>query len=127
MDKMKQVGVVACEKTLKLVGVGYRVRWMEGNQSGLVFDVGKSHVETFTLPVNVGATIDPAGTKLVRTYLPSIVEGDLLGVRRAKERLGNTAYKIMRLRPRSPYTGNGILEDGVDYPKLMSTKTKAKK
>lgn len=109
----------------KLVGVGYRVRRRTDPRPHLVLDVGKSHAVTFVLPAGVTASIDASGTKCVRSYTPA--SNDPLALRQGKERLGNTAHLVMRLRPRSPYTGNGIVLDGVEYPKLKSTKTKAKK
>ncbi|ANU26788.1 50S ribosomal protein L6 [Planococcus versutus] len=79
------------ERTLELVGVGYRAQ-LQGEK--LVLNVGYSHPVEF-VPEN-GVTVEvPANTKV-------IVKGI------DKERVGALASNIRQVRPPEPYKGKGI-------------------
>lgn len=78
------------EKTLEVVGVGYRVN-VQGNT--VVLNVGFSHPVNFTLPTGVQAKVE--GNKIVLSGCD-------------KEQVGEVAAKIRRVRPPEPYKGKGI-------------------
>ncbi len=79
------------ERTLELVGVGYRAQ-LQGEK--LVLNVGYSHPVEF-VPES-GVTVEvPANTKV-------IVKGI------DKERVGALASNIRQVRPPEPYKGKGI-------------------
>jgi large subunit ribosomal protein L6 len=93
------------EKSLELIGVGYRAQ-KSGNK--LVLNVGYSH------PVEIvpeeGLEIEvPANTKIV-------VKGA------DKERVGALAAKIREVRPPEPYKGKGIRYEG-EYVRRKEGKT----
>ncbi len=80
------------ERTLDLVGVGYRAK-MEGKN--LVLAVGYSH------PVEVAI---PEGLRCEASQ-----KGDNVVIRGAdKQRVGEFAAKLRRIRPPEPYKGKGI-------------------
>lgn len=78
------------EKSLEIVGVGYRAE-LKGRTA--VFNVGYSNPVNFDLPDGIDANIEK--TKI------SLSGSD-------KELLGRTAAKIRGLRPPEPYKGKGI-------------------
>jgi large subunit ribosomal protein L6 len=78
------------ERTLEIVGVGYRA---ELNGRTAVFNLGYSHPINFELPEGIDARIEK--TKVV-----------LHGI--DKELLGKTAAKIRSFRKPEPYKGKGI-------------------
>jgi large subunit ribosomal protein L6 len=80
------------EKTMEIIGVGYRVE-LKG-KSFLLFTLGYSHPILFELPEGVTAEVSKDG-KL-----------KLLGI--DKETLGLTAAKIRSLRAPEPYKGKGV-------------------
>lgn len=83
------------ERTLELVGVGYRAQ-LQGSK--LVLNVGFSHPVEFT--PEEGVTVEvPANTKV-------IVKGI------DKERVGALASNIRQVRPPEPYKGKGIRYEG---------------
>ena len=83
------------ERTLELVGVGYRAQ-LQGSK--LVLNVGYSHPVEFT--PEEGVTVEvPANTKV-------IVKGI------DKERVGALASNIRQVRPPEPYKGKGIRYEG---------------
>lgn len=83
------------ERTLELVGVGYRAQ-LQGQK--LVLNVGYSHPVEFT-PED-GLTVEvPANTRV-------IVKGI------DKERVGALASNIRQVRPPEPYKGKGIRYEG---------------
>ncbi|MCU9615214.1 50S ribosomal protein L6 [Caldibacillus lycopersici] len=83
------------EKTLELVGVGYRAQ-KQGNK--LVLSVGYSHPVEFT-PENDLEIEVPSNTKVV-------VKGN------SKEKVGALAANIRAVRPPEPYKGKGIRYQG---------------
>lgn len=86
------VGVtVGFEKTLELVGVGYRAQ-IQGNK--LVLNVGYSHPVEFIPEEGINVEV-PANTKVV-------VRG------MNKEKVGALAANIRATRPPEPYKGKGI-------------------
>ncbi|WP_035050890.1 50S ribosomal protein L6 [Carnobacterium pleistocenium] len=86
------VGVtVGFEKTLELVGVGYRAQ-IQGNK--LVLNVGYSHPVEFVPEEGINVEV-PANTKVV-------VKG------MNKEKVGALAANIRATRPPEPYKGKGI-------------------
>ncbi|EGQ24675.1 MULTISPECIES: 50S ribosomal protein L6 [Sporosarcina] len=83
------------ERTLELIGVGYRAQ-MQGKK--LVLNVGYSHPVEFTPEEGVEVEV-PANTKIiVRGY--------------NKEHVGALASNIRQVRPPEPYKGKGIRYEG---------------
>ncbi|PSL29619.1 large subunit ribosomal protein L6 [Planomicrobium soli] len=83
------------ERSLELVGVGYRAQ-LQGTK--LVLNVGYSHPVEFT--PEEGLTVEvPANTKVV-----------IKGI--DKERVGALASNIRQVRPPEPYKGKGIRYEG---------------
>ncbi|MEA1969577.1 MAG: 50S ribosomal protein L6 [Thermodesulfobacteriota bacterium] len=80
------------EKTLLLVGIGYRSE-IKGNS--LILNVGYSNPVEFTIPQGITAKID----KNTRITLSCIDKG----------LLGETAARIRKIRPPEPYKGKGIM------------------
>ena len=78
------------ERTLEIVGVGYRA---ELNGRTAVFHLGYSHPINFDLPDGIDAKIEK--TKIVLSGID-------------KELLGKTAAKIRGFRKPEPYKGKGI-------------------
>ena len=83
------------EKTLELVGVGYRAA-LKGKQLNL--QLGFSHDINFDIPDTVKITVEKQTTL-------KIIGFDKQGV-------GMIASKIKSLRPPEPYKGKGIKEKG---------------
>ncbi|MCG7335371.1 50S ribosomal protein L6 [Sporosarcina sp. ACRSM] len=83
------------ERTLELVGVGYRAQ-LQGKK--LVLNVGYSHPVEFTPEEGVEVEV-PANTKVI-----------VRGIN--KERVGALASNIRQVRPPEPYKGKGIRYEG---------------
>ena len=83
------------ERTLELVGVGYRAQ-MQGKK--LILNVGYSQPVEFTPEEGIEVEV-PANTKV-------IVRGT------NKERVGALASNIRKVRPPEPYKGKGIKYEG---------------
>ncbi len=83
------------EKTLELVGVGYRAA-LKGNQLNL--QLGFSHDINFDIPETIKITVEKQTTL-------KIVGFD-------KQEVGMIASKIKSYRPPEPYKGKGIKEKG---------------
>ena len=83
------------EKTLELVGVGYRAS-LQGTK--LVLNVGYSHPVEFTPEAGIEVEV-PANTKII-----------VRGIN--KERVGALASNIRQVRPPEPYKGKGIRYEG---------------
>ena len=83
------------EKTLELVGVGYRAQ-LQGTK--LVLNVGYSHPVEFTPEAGIEVEV-PANTKII-----------VRGIN--KERVGALASNIRQVRPPEPYKGKGIRYEG---------------
>lgn len=93
------------EKSLELVGVGYRAR-MEGNT--LVMSLGWSHLVKLESPE--GITIEvPEETKIV-------IKGY------DKQKVGEFAAKVRGIRKPEPYKGKGIRYEG-EYVRKKSSKS----
>jgi hypothetical protein len=121
---------------MTLKGIGYRVRLTEANpnlRQGVErnFELGRSHPVRVRLRPGIQVTVDQAGTSFVLSMMEEgqvnqkSVEGERLIPSKACL-LGQEADRLMKRRPRSPYTGVGILRADRVYPKLKSTK-KAKR
>ena len=93
------------EKTLELVGVGYRAQ-LQGKK--LVLNVGYSHPVEFTPGQDIEIEV-PANTKV-------IVKGI------SKEQVGALASNIRDVRPPEPYKGKGIRYEG-EYVRRKEGKT----
>ncbi|KQL52137.1 50S ribosomal protein L6 [Heyndrickxia shackletonii] len=93
------------EKTLELVGVGYRAQ-KQGNK--LVLNVGYSHPVEFEPESGLEIEV-PSNTKV-------IVKGT------SKERVGALAANIRDVRPPEPYKGKGIRYEG-EYVRRKEGKT----
>ncbi|QQZ09564.1 50S ribosomal protein L6 [Heyndrickxia vini] len=93
------------EKSLELIGVGYRAQ-KQGNK--LVLNVGYSHPVEFEAEDGLEIEV-PANTKV-------IVKGT------SKERVGALAANIRGVRPPEPYKGKGIRYEG-EYVRRKEGKT----
>ena len=83
------------EKTLELIGVGYRAQ-LKGNQLNL--QLGYSHDINFDIPEDVKILVEKQTTIKIS------------GV--DKQKVGMIASKIKSFRPPEPYKGKGIKEKG---------------
>lgn len=83
------------ERTLELVGVGYRAQ-LQGQK--LVLNVGYSHPVEFTPEEGVQVEV-PANTRVIVRGID-------------KERVGALASNIRQTRPPEPYKGKGIRYEG---------------
>ena len=83
------------EKTLELVGVGYRAA-LKGKQLNL--QLGFSHDINFDIPDTVKITVEKQTTLKIMGF--------------DKQEVGIIASKIKSLRPPEPYKGKGIKEKG---------------
>ena len=83
------------EKTLELIGVGYRAQ-KQGNK--LVLSVGYSHPVEFDVEQGLEVEV-PANTKII-----------IKGIN--KERVGALAADVRQVRPPEPYKGKGIRYEG---------------
>ena len=83
------------EKTLELVGVGYRAA-LKGKQLNL--QLGFSHDINFDIPENIKITVE-------KQTILKISGSD-------KQEVGMVASKIKTFRPPEPYKGKGIREKG---------------
>ena len=83
------------EKTLELVGVGYRAA-LKGKQLNL--QLGFSHDINFDIPDTVKITVEKQTTLKIIGF--------------DKQEVGMIASKIKSLRPPEPYKGKGIKEQG---------------
>jgi large subunit ribosomal protein L6 len=79
------------EKTLEINGIGYRAE-MKGKS--IVLNLGYSHPIDFPLPEGISATVDKN----------NVIK--LSGI--DKEKVGQTAASIRKLRKPEPYKGKGI-------------------
>ncbi|MGG2057068.1 50S ribosomal protein L6 [Lysinibacillus pakistanensis] len=93
------------EKSLELIGVGYRAQ-LQGKK--LVLNVGYSHPVEFTPEDGLEIEV-PSNTKI-------IVKGI------SKERVGALASNIRDVRPPEPYKGKGIRYEG-EYVRRKEGKT----
>ena len=82
-------------KTLKIVGVGYRAL---PRGSGLELQLGFSHNVSFPVPDGIEFEVPDASTIVVR------------GI--DKEKVGQAAAEIRRIRPPEPYKGKGVRYEG---------------
>ena len=83
------------EKTLELVGVGYRAA-LKGKQLNL--QLGFSHDVNYDIPDNIKITVE-------KQTILKISGAD-------KQEVGTVASKIKSFRPPEPYKGKGIKEKG---------------
>ena len=83
------------EKTLELVGVGYRAA-LKGKQLNL--QLGFSHDINFDIPEGIKATVEKQTTIKISGH--------------DKQLVGMVVSKIKSLRPPEPYKGKGIKEKG---------------
>ena len=83
------------EKTLELVGVGYRAA-LKGKQLNL--QLGFSHDINFEIPDTVKITVEKQTTLKIIGF--------------DKQEVGMIASEIKSLRPPEPYKGKGIKEKG---------------
>ena len=96
------------EKVLEISGIGYRAE-VKGNT--LVLSLGFSHPVHFDLPEGISATVD-------RNNIVKLSGID-------KEKVGQTAASIRRLRPPEPYKAKGIKYAG-EYIRRKAGKTGTK-
>lgn len=79
------------ERVLEINGIGYRAE-MKGNS--IVLNLGYSHPIDFPLPDGISATVDKN----------NVIK--LMGI--DKEKVGQTAASIRKLRKPEPYKGKGV-------------------
>ncbi len=96
------------ERVLEVSGIGYRAT-VEGNH--IQFNLGYSHPIRLDLPQGITASV--AKNNVIK----------LAGI--DKEKLGQTAAAIRRLRPPEPYKGKGIKYAG-EYIRRKAGKTGTK-
>ena len=98
-------------------------------------DVGTSHPRVYLLPSWIEVELDASSTKRVLRVPESLWSGsenrkgkeEMRGREmRRKVALASVVKMIHDLRPRSPYTGQGMVQTRKRYPKLKSTKTSKK-
>ena len=85
------------EKTLSLVGVGYKAELIEGGRVLKLF-LGYSHDVLYPLSEGIHVSIEK----------PALFK--IFGI--SKQKVGQTVAEIMRYRPPEPYKGKGIQEPG---------------
>ncbi|MBF2735585.1 MAG: 50S ribosomal protein L6 [Betaproteobacteria bacterium AqS2] len=95
-----------CERTLELVGTGYRAS-VEGGAVKL--ELGFSHPVSYECPAGVAAET-PAQNRIV-----------LRGIDKAK--VGQAAADLRRFRPPEPYKGKGVRYEG-EHINMKETKKK---
>ena len=83
------------EKTLELVGVGYRAA-LKGKQLNL--QLGFSHDVNFDIPEGIKVTVEKQTVNKISGF--------------DKQQVGMIVAKIKSLRPPEPYKGKGIKEKG---------------
>ncbi len=83
------------EKTLELVGVGYRAA-LKGNQLNL--QLGYSHDINFDIPTGIKITVEKQTTLKITGH--------------DKQQVGAVASKLKTLRKIEPYKGKGVREKG---------------
>jgi large subunit ribosomal protein L6 len=83
------------EKTLEIVGVGYRV---QARGADLEFALGFSHPVTVTAPEGISFEVQTPTRFVVR------------GI--DKQRVGEVAANIRKIRPPEPYKGKGVRYQG---------------
>ncbi len=91
-------------KTLEIVGVGYRV---QARGADLEFSLGYSHPVTVTAPEGITLRVE-SPTRLV-------VEGI------DKQRVGEVAANIRKLRKPDPYKGKGVRYQGEQIRRKVGT------
>ena len=79
------------ERTLEINGIGYRAE-MKGNS--IIFNLGYSHPIDFPLPDGINAVVEKNNVVKVN------------GI--DKEKVGQTAASIRKLRKPEPYKGKGV-------------------
>ncbi len=97
------------EKSLEIIGVGYRAA-KQGNT--LVLNVGKSHPVEFPAPEGIEIEVPSPNKITLKGY--------------DKEVLGVFAANVRASRPPEPYKGKGIRYEG-EYVQRKAGKTGAKK
>lgn len=95
LDNMVTGVSTGFERSLELVGVGYRAQ-LQGQK--LVLNIGYSHPVEFTPEPGIEIEV-PANTKII-----------IRGI--DKERVGALASNIRQVRPPEPYKGKGIRYTG---------------
>jgi len=90
------------EKTLEVLGMGYRVEQKSPKQ--IILNVGYAHIVVFDAPEGITLEVQPQTPNPQNDYLCAriIVRGI------DKALVGNTAARIRSIRPPDPYKGKGI-------------------
>ena len=97
-------------RELEIVGIGYRAE-MKG-KGIVVFTLGYSHPIEYPLPTGIDVAIDPKQTKLTITGID-------------RQKVGQVAAEMRRLRPPDPYKNKGVRYAGERLKKKVG-KTGAK-
>jgi len=101
---MVEVVTKGYAKTLQVVGIGYSAK-LDGNE--LLLQVGLAN--TLRVPIPEGLTIDPPESG--NLYISGVGSVPCANVRIRgidKQKVGDLAARIRRLRPPEPYRGKGI-------------------
>jgi len=111
-----------------LTGVGHRwivQRRLVGNEKThlLMVDAGTSEPSCYLMPTWMSSRRESGGVKVTRR--PCQVQLKDFPSWKSNHP-GQRRDRVCHLRPRSPYTGQGVLDLSVIYPKLKSTKTSKK-
>jgi hypothetical protein len=86
-------------------------------------DVGTSEPICYMMPNWVISCVDMSSTKL---HILDMLNKGLVNPYRGNNKFNRVSIRSSRVlsrRPRSPYTGQGIIRLGVSYPKLKQTKS----
>ncbi len=97
-------------RELEIVGIGYRAE-MKGKGT-VVFSLGFSHPIEYPLPTGIEVAVDPKQTKLSVTGID-------------RQKVGQVAAEMRRLRPPDPYKNKGVRYVGERLKKKVG-KTGAK-
>ena len=97
-------------RELEIVGIGYRAELKGKNM--VVFSLGYSHPIEYPLPSGIDVAIDPKQTKLTVTGID-------------RQKVGQVAAEMRRLRPPDPYKNKGVRYAGERLKKKVG-KTGAK-
>ena len=97
-------------RELEIVGIGYRAE-LKGKTT-VVFSLGYSHPIEYPLPSGIEVAVDPKQTKLTVTGID-------------RQKVGQVAAEMRRLRPPDPYKNKGVRYAGERLKKKVG-KTGAK-
>ncbi len=93
------------KKELEIIGIGYRA---EKKGNAVVFNLGYSHPIEYPIPEGIDIEVDGKANKLAVTGID-------------RQKVGQVAAEIRRLRPPEPYKGKGVRYAG-EYIRIKAGK-----